>query len=121
MEVVSVIAGVVAAFATVPAKPLEDATLTLVTVPEPPVPGGVPQVPSPRQKVVALAEVPEFKFVVGRLPVTSEAKLTTLEATFTKSEPFHATSAFVPEVTVTPVVGPEPRITTEPVPALMTT
>ena len=32
----------------------------LDTVPDPP-PAGVAQVPSPRQKVVALAEVPEFK------------------------------------------------------------
>ena len=29
----------------------------------------------------------------------------------TKSEPFHATSVLVPAATVTPVVGPTPRIT----------
>lgn len=42
-------------------------TSTLVTVPAP---AGVAQAPSPRQKVDALAEVPPFKFVTGRLPVT---------------------------------------------------
>jgi hypothetical protein len=66
-------AGVVVAVATVPAKPLADTTLALVTVPVP-VPAGTPQVPSPRQKVVALAEVPEFKFVVGKFPVTSAVR-----------------------------------------------
>ena len=30
----------------------------------------VAQVPSPRQKVLAVAAVPPFKFVTGRLPVT---------------------------------------------------
>lgn len=40
----------------------------LVTVP---LPGGAAHVPSPRQKVDELALVPEFKFVTGRLPVTS--------------------------------------------------
>ena len=42
-------------------------TSTLVTVPAP---AGVAQEPSPRQNVDALAEVPEFKLVTGRLPVT---------------------------------------------------
>lgn len=42
---------------------------TLLTVP-PPVPGGVAQVPSPRQKLVELAPVPLFRFAGGRLPVT---------------------------------------------------
>ena len=37
---------------------------------ETPVPAGVPHVPSPRQKVDDVAEVPLFKFVTGRLPVT---------------------------------------------------
>ena len=36
IDVVSVIAGVVVALATVPAKPLAETTLTVVTVPEPP-------------------------------------------------------------------------------------
>jgi hypothetical protein len=42
----------------------------LVTVP---LPGGAAHVPSPRQNVDALALVPEFKFVTGRLPVMSLA------------------------------------------------
>jgi hypothetical protein len=41
-----------------------------------PVPGGAAHVPSPRQKVVAEAEVPLFKFVTGRLPETSVASAT---------------------------------------------
>jgi len=40
----------------------------LVTVP---LPGGAAHVPSPRQNVVALALVPEFKLVTGKFPVTS--------------------------------------------------
>ena len=32
------------------------------------------QVPSPRQNVDALADVPEFKFVTGRFPVTPVVK-----------------------------------------------
>ena len=35
-----------------------------------PEPAGVDHDPSPRQKVVAEADVPEFKFATGRLPVT---------------------------------------------------
>jgi len=42
-------------------------TSTLVTVPAP---AGVAQAPSPRQKVDADAEVPLFRLVTGRLPVT---------------------------------------------------
>src|ERR1051326_1277084 len=41
-----------------------------------PLPAGVAHVPSPLQKVELLAEVPEFKLVTGRLPVTSAARLT---------------------------------------------
>ena len=37
---------------------------------DPPPPAGVAQAPSPRQKVVADAEVPELRLVTGRLPVT---------------------------------------------------
>ena len=40
---------------------------TLVTVPPP---AGVDHVPSPLQKVVALALVPLFKLVTGKFPVT---------------------------------------------------
>lgn len=36
--------------------------------------GGVAHVPSPRQKVDDEAEVPELRFVTGRLPVTPEAR-----------------------------------------------
>ena len=60
-------------------------------------------------------------FAAGNTPVTSE-ELRSIgpPVILTKSEPFQATNALLPEVTVTPVVGPEPRITIEPVPALMT-
>ena len=37
---------------------------------EPPPPAGVAQEPSPRQNVVADADVPELRLVTGRLPVT---------------------------------------------------
>ena len=48
---------------------------TLVTVPVA-VPAGVLQTPSPRQKVVALADVPLLRLPTGKLPVTLVAKLT---------------------------------------------
>jgi hypothetical protein len=67
IDVDKVIAGVVVALATVPAKPLAETTETLVTVPAP---EGEAHTPSPRQKVDALADVPEFRLVTGRLPVT---------------------------------------------------
>ena len=67
MVVVSVIAGVEVAVATVPAKPLAETTETLVTVPAP---AGVAHVPSPRQKVEDDAPVPLLRLVTGRLPVT---------------------------------------------------
>lgn len=59
------IAGVVVAVATMPEMPLAVVTDTVDTVPE-----GVDQVLSPRQNVVDEADVPEFRFVTGRLPVT---------------------------------------------------
>lgn len=43
--------------------------VTLVTVPDP---AGVAQVPSPRQNVEELAEVPLFKWVTPKLPVTPD-------------------------------------------------
>ena len=43
------------------------------------------------------------------------------EATFTKSLSLQATTHFSPETIVTPAVGPAPRNTMEPVPALITT
>ena len=67
MDVETVIAGVEVAVATVPAKPLAETTETLVTVPAP---AGAAQEPSPRQNVLADADVPLFKLVTGRLPVT---------------------------------------------------
>ena len=70
-------------------------------------------------KVVELVPVPPF--AIGKMPDTSVVNTAGLLATLTKSDPFQATSAFVPEGTVTPVVGPAPRKTTEPVPALITT
>ena len=48
-------------------KMLGTVAATLVTVPEP---TGVAHAPSPRQNVDAEAEVPPFKFVTGKLPVT---------------------------------------------------
>ena len=53
----------------VPVTVTGNAALTAVTPPPLP-PAGVAHVPSPRQKVVADALVPLFKFVTGKLPVT---------------------------------------------------
>ena len=47
---------------------------TLVTVPEPPL--GAAHEPSPRQKVDADADVPLFRLVTGKLPVTCVARST---------------------------------------------
>ena len=41
-----------------------------------PLPAGVAHVPSPRQKVELLADVPELRFVTGKFPVTSALRLT---------------------------------------------
>jgi hypothetical protein len=68
--------------------------------------------------VVEVVPVPPL--AIGNVPVTSAVRTVGLLATFTKSEPFHATSARALAGTVTPVVGPAPRMTTEPVPELMT-
>jgi len=56
-------AGVVVAVATEMMPPVK---LTLVTVP----PAGVAHEPSPRQNVLAEADVPELRLVTGRFPVT---------------------------------------------------
>ena len=48
-------------------KMLGTLAATLVTVPAP---AGVDQLPSPRQNVDALADVPELRFVTGKFPVT---------------------------------------------------
>lgn len=58
-----------------PAKPFAVATDTAVT----PEPAGVPHVPSPLQKVEEEAEVPEFRCVTPRFPVTSELAKSTAE------------------------------------------
>lgn len=50
----------------------------VVTVP---LPEGVAHVPSPRQNVVPLAEVPEFKLPTGKFPETSAVKETALLVT----------------------------------------
>ena len=47
--------------------------------------------------------------------------LTTLEATLTKSEPFHAQTALSPVINVTPVVGPAPTSLTDCAVPLITT
>lgn len=52
-------------------KPPVNDCATLVTVPAP---AGVDQEPSPRQNVKAEAEVPLFRLVTGRLPVTPVVK-----------------------------------------------
>jgi len=41
-----------------------------------PLPAGVAHVPSPLQKVLEDADVPEFRLVTGRFPVTSAERLT---------------------------------------------
>jgi hypothetical protein len=69
-------------------------------------------------KVVELVPVPPL--AIGKMPDTSVVNTAGLLATLTKSDPFHATSARALAGTVTPVVGPAPRMTMEPVPELMT-
>ena len=71
MEVETVIAGVEVAVATVPTKPFAETTETLVTVPEV---AGADHMPSPRQNVAEDADVPLFKLVTGKLPVTPVVK-----------------------------------------------
>jgi hypothetical protein len=63
----SVIAGVVVAFATVPAMPFAETTDTVLTEPEP---DGVDHVPSPRQKVDEEADEPLLRFPTAKFPVT---------------------------------------------------
>jgi hypothetical protein len=52
--------------------------------------------------------MPVPPLATGRVPVRPEIKL---DATFTKSEPFQAQTAFSFKTIVTPVVGPAPRNT----------
>ena len=44
-----------------------------------PLPAGVAHVPSPLQNVLDDADVPEFRFVTGKFPVTSAERLTALK------------------------------------------
>ena len=60
MLVVSVIAGVVVAVATVPASPLADTTDTLVTVPPEPVADSVPATKETPVPIVTLAKPPKL-------------------------------------------------------------
>jgi len=70
---VSRIAGVEVAVLTEKLNPLTLLVAeTEVTVPPP---AGVAHVPSPRQKVDDDALVPSLRFDIGKLPVTSEARL----------------------------------------------
>ena len=83
----------------------------------------VPVPPLATASVPAKVTAPDVA-VLGVSPVVPPEKVdtpsTTLEAIFTKSEPSHPAKHFSPDTMVTPVVGPAPRNTTEPVPALMT-
>lgn len=104
------------------AVPVDVSTLPAVPGAEMPVPpfaaGSTPVTLVVRlAKVVDVVPVPPL--AIGSVPDTSVVKTTGLLATLTKSVPFHATSARAPAGTVTPVVGPEPRMTIDPVPALI--
>jgi hypothetical protein len=65
MLVESVIAGVVVAFATVPANPLADTTETVVTVPDPPPPPVYCGILSVLPTNVAAPDVPVVVSVIG--------------------------------------------------------
>jgi hypothetical protein len=83
----------------------------------------IPVPPFATANVPATVTAPEVA-VEGVRPVVPkdivDTPSATLEAIFTKSEPSHAARHFSPDTMVTPVVGPTPRKTIEPVPALMT-
>ena len=66
-------AGVVVGLAIETMPPVQP---TLVTVPEPPPPDGVAQVPSPRQNVLDEAPVPLPRLAIGKFPVTCVVKST---------------------------------------------
>jgi len=109
-------AGVVVAVATETMPPVQ---LTDVTVPEPLPPEGVAQVPSPLQNVVLDADVPLFKLVTGRFPVTPVVN--------GKPVAFvNVTLVGVPKMGVTRVglvdstLLPEPVLVVTPVPPLVT-
>lgn len=82
--------------------------LTLDSVP--------PNVKFPVEVTVPVSVMP----LTVPVPPTEVTPSGVLEEIFTKSELFHAAKHFSPATIVTPVVGPAPRSTTEPVPALIT-
>lgn len=72
-----------------------------------------------------VATVPDVGRVTEVLPVSVKFKdepavFVASNPIFTKSEPFQAAKQRSPEVIVMPVVGPAPRSTMDPVPALIT-
>jgi hypothetical protein len=82
----------------------------------------VPVIVPPRVKFPVLVTVPlRVRPLTVPVPPTDVTPEITEVDTLTKSEPFHAQSAFSPATIVTPVVGPTPRRTIDCVPlALMT-
>jgi hypothetical protein len=83
----------------------------------------VPLVGVPKTGVTSVGEVerttdpdpvdvvtPVPPLATGSVPVKLEIAV---DATFTKSDPFQATTAFSPDTKVTPVVGPAPTILTD--------
>jgi hypothetical protein len=95
--------------------PNAPALLYCTCVVEPPgdPPAGVAHAPSPRQKVVAEAEVPLFRLVTGRLPVTpvvsgKPVKLVAVPLDGVPSAPLNNTTApaepvFTPRAVTTPI------------------
>ena len=73
MLVVSVIAGVVVAVATVPASPLADTTDTLVTVPPEPVADSVPATKETPVPIVTLANPPKLSPYNIEVPLVAGA------------------------------------------------
>jgi len=57
-----------------PVKVIEVPDVAATGVPRVNPPEGAAQAPSPRQNVEALADVPEFRFVTGKFPVTAVDK-----------------------------------------------
>jgi hypothetical protein len=82
-----------------------------------------PVPPLATANVPATVTAPEVA-VEGVRPVEPKEIVVTpsgaLVATFTKSDPSHAAKHLSPDTIVTPVVGPAPRNTIDPVPELMT-
>ena len=79
-----------------------------VTLPDP---AGVAQVPSPRQNVVEDADVPEFRLVTGRFPVTSAERLTALNDGRPAALPCNTVVVVPREASVCDPCEPEPTTT----------